>query len=305
MPFFKSKLMDVAREIYLEHGWDMPKGMIDRELRNPLNFSLAEWQQAKRGKTDPKLLKAMFRQAWERSDSLSSLESALGERGFFLARGDRRSVVAVDYRGEIYSLSRWSNVRARDVKERVGDPKALPTVEETKTLISERMTDRLKTFIQQSTAEIERIGKTSKERLDRFTRRHRRERRDLEERQNQTWKREEAARVARVPRGLGGIWSRLTGKYAKIRRQNEFEALQAWIRDRDEKDQIISDQLDERSVLQMRIEKTRKRQFELVAELRRDVAQWLNLGDQGMGKARARERLGRSERSETDLDLEM
>jgi hypothetical protein len=29
LPFFKNKLMDVSRDLYLEHGWRMPRGMID------------------------------------------------------------------------------------------------------------------------------------------------------------------------------------------------------------------------------------------------------------------------------------
>jgi type IV secretory pathway TraG/TraD family ATPase VirD4 len=40
--------MEVSRELYLEHGWDMPRGMIDHALRNPLSFSREEYQQAKR-----------------------------------------------------------------------------------------------------------------------------------------------------------------------------------------------------------------------------------------------------------------
>ncbi|MEM7547871.1 MAG: relaxase [Pseudomonadota bacterium] len=305
MPFFKSKLMDVSREIYLEHGWDLPKGMIDRELRNPLNFTLAEWQQAKRSQSDPRLLKAMFAQVWERSDCASALQAALGERGFFLARGDRRGVVAVDCQGEVYVLSRWSGVRAKDIKLRLGDPKALPSVAETKALISERMTDRLKNFVERSQSEIERIGAASKERLDRLTKQHRRERRDLEARQNARWSLEEAARASRVPRGLGGLWSRLTGKYGKIRRQNEFEALQAWTRDRDQKNQIIADQLEERRSLQKRIKKARARQFELVAKLQRDIAQWLRFGDQGIEQTPSRDGPDRSGRSGPDFDLDM
>jgi hypothetical protein len=45
MAFYKQKLMDVSRDLYLEHGWDMPKGMMDRSMRNPLNYSREEWQQ--------------------------------------------------------------------------------------------------------------------------------------------------------------------------------------------------------------------------------------------------------------------
>ena len=40
LSFSKMRLMEVSKELYLQHGWDMPKGMIDREARNPLNFCL-------------------------------------------------------------------------------------------------------------------------------------------------------------------------------------------------------------------------------------------------------------------------
>ncbi|MEO0699909.1 MAG: relaxase/mobilization nuclease domain-containing protein, partial [Pseudomonadota bacterium] len=56
LPFFKTRLMEVSKELYLEHGWDMPKGLISREMRNPLNFNRAEWQQAKRQHQDPRLI---------------------------------------------------------------------------------------------------------------------------------------------------------------------------------------------------------------------------------------------------------
>lgn len=46
LPFFKNKLREVSKSIYLENGWRMPMGLIDSSQRNPLNFSLAEWQQA-------------------------------------------------------------------------------------------------------------------------------------------------------------------------------------------------------------------------------------------------------------------
>lgn len=52
LPYFKNRLMDVSRELYLENNWDMPKGMIDRKLRNPLNMTRAEWEQAQRTKQD-------------------------------------------------------------------------------------------------------------------------------------------------------------------------------------------------------------------------------------------------------------
>lgn len=48
MSFFKIKLREISKELYLEHGWLMPKGLVDSKARDPRNFDLAEWQQAKR-----------------------------------------------------------------------------------------------------------------------------------------------------------------------------------------------------------------------------------------------------------------
>ncbi len=48
LPFYKTKLRDVSRELFYEHGWKMPQGLLDGNHRDPLNYSLREWQQAKR-----------------------------------------------------------------------------------------------------------------------------------------------------------------------------------------------------------------------------------------------------------------
>ncbi len=44
--FPKRKLNEIAKSLYLEHGWKMPKGFRDKNLKNPLNYTRAEWQQA-------------------------------------------------------------------------------------------------------------------------------------------------------------------------------------------------------------------------------------------------------------------
>lgn len=48
MSFYKNKLSEVSRQLYLENGWSMPRGLVDKTERDPRNFSLNEWQQAKR-----------------------------------------------------------------------------------------------------------------------------------------------------------------------------------------------------------------------------------------------------------------
>ena len=139
LPHYKSKLKDVSRELYLEHGWDIPRGLQDRRLRDPLNFSREEWQQAKRVGLDPREIKSVFRQCWESSDNRASFEQALKERGFWLARGDRRGFVAVDYLGEVYSLSRYTGVKAKELEARLGDRDQLTSVDVVKAEIAKGM----------------------------------------------------------------------------------------------------------------------------------------------------------------------
>ena len=71
------KLGDVSRELYIEHGWKMPEGLVNPALRNPLNFTREEWLKAKRSGKDPRDIKAAFQQCWASSDSGRALRQAL------------------------------------------------------------------------------------------------------------------------------------------------------------------------------------------------------------------------------------
>ena len=107
---YKNKLMDVSKQLYLENNWDMPKGFIDKNQKNPLNYTRQEWQQALRTGQNPKIIKASLQESWLISDSRKAFEHALQDRGYYLARGDKRGYVAVDLYGEVYSLSRQIGV---------------------------------------------------------------------------------------------------------------------------------------------------------------------------------------------------
>ncbi|EFO34231.1 TraA [Roseibium sp. TrichSKD4] len=143
LPHFKRKLTSLARDLYIEHGWDMPDGFRDADQRDPLNYSNIEALQAKRINKDPKAIKQIFRQCWEASDSRAAFASALREHGFTLARGDRRGFVAVDGNGEVYSVARWVGEKTKIVRDRLGDLQSLPSVEEARGL-------RLKEAFEQS-----------------------------------------------------------------------------------------------------------------------------------------------------------
>lgn len=74
---FKLKLTDLSRELYLEHGWSLPKGLQRNGERRVESLTLAEWQQAKRQTRDPTFLREMVRDCWAKSDSADSFRKAL------------------------------------------------------------------------------------------------------------------------------------------------------------------------------------------------------------------------------------
>ncbi len=131
LPFYKERLCELSRELYLAHNWQLPKGHLDRVLGDPLSYSLEEHQVAKRVKRDPKELKWLLRDCWEKSDSKAGFMAALNEAGFQLCRGDQRAFVAVDSEGNVYSLSRWLGVKTKQIMLRLGNPDELPVIEET------------------------------------------------------------------------------------------------------------------------------------------------------------------------------
>jgi len=118
LPFYKMNLQDVSRELYFDHGWTMPKGFISKNERSPDNFTLAEWQQAKRIGKDPKAIKATIRDCWAASDNQASFQQSLKEQGYILAQGSRRSFVVIDQSCEIYAVPKWLGLRVKEVRAR-------------------------------------------------------------------------------------------------------------------------------------------------------------------------------------------
>ncbi|MGR3513837.1 MAG: relaxase/mobilization nuclease domain-containing protein [Paracoccaceae bacterium] len=274
MSFYKQKLMDVSRDLYLENGWEMPKGMLDRSLRNPLNYSREEYHQAKRAKQDPKLIKAAIQDCWKRSDNAETFKAALEEKGFFLSQGDRR-IVAVDVKGEAYAIAGSTNLREKAIRERLGKDAELPSVDQTKAQIASRMTDKLKTYIEEVDAGYRRVSPTIEMKRQEMIAAHQIQRDENNKRIQLREQREMAERAARLPKGFSGVWSRLTGKLSQIKQENEFAALRAWQRDRAEKDALVQRQLDERQRLQNAINKMREDRAKEVAEIRREIAAYI------------------------------
>ena len=272
LPHYKTKLRDVSRELYLEHDWDMPRGLQDRRLRDPLNFSREEWQQAKRAGVDPREIKAALQDAWKHSDNRTSFEHALKERGFWLAKGDRRGFVALDYRGEVFSLSRYAGVKTKELAARLGDREQLLSVDGVKEEIAQAMTRKVEEFIKETEASRRQRLAMLDFRKAEMVARHQEQRAKTWSGIDKRWLAEAKERSGRMPHGFSGIWHRLTGQYARIKAQNEQETLIAWQRDRDEKDALIFDQIKEREALQRDIKRQRNLASDELMQLRKDVA---------------------------------
>ncbi|MEL6549708.1 MAG: relaxase/mobilization nuclease domain-containing protein [Pseudomonadota bacterium] len=202
LPHFKRKLNAVAKELFLEHGWDLPNGFKNGKARDPLNFTLAEWQQAKRAGRDPKRMKAQVREMWNASGSRAALEARLRERGLYLARGERRGFAVIDLHGEVYSLGRLTGAKSRELQHLLGDPKALPSVQERRALLAESMTDQLKSHAEQLEKRLRKQGLALEYQRQQMVDRHRKKRANLKASQKDRWQREDRARAARLPRGI-------------------------------------------------------------------------------------------------------
>lgn len=272
LPFFKRTLNAIAKELYLENGWKMPDGFRDSKLRDPRNFTLDEWQQAKRAGLDAREVKATIQECWNSADNGPAFAKALEERGLFLAQGDRRGHVAVSIEGEVFAIARMIGKKTNDVTARLGDPKSLRSVSDIARHIGETVAPRLSRYI----SEAKRIAATAmkplNERKQVMKDQHAQERELLANKQRERNTAEQQARSARVRSGAKGVWDILTGRYSKVRKQNEMEAFFGVQRDREQRHDLVSAQLKDRQGLQSQIVALRERNARQVLGLYRDAA---------------------------------
>lgn len=272
LPFFKTKLREVSKQLYLENGWKMPRGLMDSKERDPRNFTLSEWQQAKRAATSARDLKSAIQECWAVSDSRASFARALEERGLFLAKGDRRAHVAITHDGEVFSVARIIGKKVKEVAARLGPADDLHGVDETKARIASEIAPRLKSHLAEAKANAYRdLGPLEQQRLH-MRGKHQTERSLMDHGLKVREEAEMRQRTERLRSGLAGIWDRLRGEYARRRKQNELEALFALQRDRAQRHALVQSQLAERQELQARIRATRDHHAQELRSLHRDAA---------------------------------
>ena len=273
----RPKLGDISRQLYMEHGWKMPEGLIDPALRNPLNFDRKEWFQAKRAGQDPRDIKAAMLQCWAASDSGTAFRHAMESRGYYLARGDRGGVVAVDTSGEIYAVARWIGLKTKDVRDRMGGVEALPGVDEVRKHVATLVSEKLSAFVDGITGEFALVSAALESKRLAMVESHRSARRDMQATQEARGVAEARQRAERYRKGLLGLWDRVTGKHGSIRAQNKSETVASAERDAAERQALIDRQLKERQRLQQEIRMERQTYARGLARLHRQLAVYRHL----------------------------
>lgn len=257
LPHFKIKMRDLSRDLFLDHGWVLPDGLATYGNKSPLNFTLEEWQQAKRQGIDPREIKQAFQQAWERCDSQIGFKNALEDRGYFLARGDRRGFVALDADGNVHAIAKWTGLKAKDVNAKLGSPETLQSVADTQSNIRSKVSDQMRDYIGQIKDRHANDLKPLREEHAQLNQAHRAERTMLKDGQENRWLAEAKERSNRLNTGLRGLFDRLTGNHKAIQKRNERAAIQCAKRDQAQRDRLVMAQMKERRALQANIQKVR------------------------------------------------
>ena len=135
---------EVARDLERRFGHDRVQGAhAEREgVRRPDRTpSRAELQQQERTGIIGKRVKEEVTAAFRASDGAEAFRAALQERGYTLARGDRRDYVILDRKGGIHSLARRiDGMKAAELRAFMSalDPETVPNIEQARELIAER-----------------------------------------------------------------------------------------------------------------------------------------------------------------------
>jgi len=270
LPHFKLKLRDLSRELYLENGWKMPRGLMNSREADPRNFTLKEWQQSKRMGRDARDLKELMQECWAVSDSKAAFMQALKSRGFTLAKGDRRGHVAITPEGEVLSVARYTGKKTTEIEARLGKSDTLPNVTEAKAQLAKDLSATFKRHMREAEEQKRRDLAPLDAQRRALVQQQRQERADLHAKQQVRWIEESRARVARFEKGVKGLWNRITGKHAEVQKQNEQDAYLALARDREQRQQLIFAQMNERQALQTQIKAIRDRHAAMLKDLRAD-----------------------------------
>lgn len=135
---------EVSRDLERRFGHDRVQGAhheregVERPDRTP---SRAELRQEERTGITGRKVKEQVTEAFRASDGPEAFRAALEERGYLLARGDRRDYVIIDRKGGVHSLARRiDGMKAAELREFMValNPESVPSIEQAREIIAER-----------------------------------------------------------------------------------------------------------------------------------------------------------------------
>ncbi len=263
---FKRKLMGVSKELFLEHGFDLPDGFKDPQQASPDRATLAEWQAAKRRGRNAIDQKQLIRQCWEASDGKAGFAAAVAEHGYALARGDRRGHVVVTADRQIIAVARAVGAKTKEVRAKLGEADDLPGVATAQAELAGNVSARFVRAAKEVRAglsaerqklDVERAAQIKAHRAARSSTKAQQEQRRAKTR----------AQLQTSRRGLSGIWDRLVHHK---QRHIERAALEEHLKSEDQAEwqELRRTQLAERHALEDKRRALRREAFGLVDDIR-------------------------------------
>ncbi|SFO40914.1 Relaxase/Mobilisation nuclease domain-containing protein [Cohaesibacter marisflavi] len=305
LPHFKNKLQNLSRDLFFEHQWTMPQGLRDRSLKSLTNVTLAEWQAAKRRGKNAIDQKKLIQQCWAASTDKASFEAALQDHGYLLAKGDRRnSHVIVCHDGEILAVSRATGLKAKVVRERLGETDQFRSVDDARQLHIQNLHRQFSAMAGEARGQLSnQRAKLDNERKN-LIQKHRDERAALDKGQAERCKQESQTRASRFKTGWSGFWQLISGHNRKIKEQNTQEAYEALQRDRAQRQQLIDDQLKERKIIDDQRTKLRQQAMGLIQDLRSDRDRLIEALENPINKSSRRRTVRSYKQAETYIWLD-
>jgi hypothetical protein len=135
---------EVARALEQEFGHERVQGAHvgrDGKERPGRTPSHSEMLQADRTGLSPQQARELMTGIWQSTKNGKEFQAALEDKGWILARGDRRDFVAIDPNGGVHSVARRiEGANAAEVRQRFADidPRGLSSVAEAKKVQRER-----------------------------------------------------------------------------------------------------------------------------------------------------------------------
>jgi hypothetical protein len=124
-------LRRIAKELEREYGLTPTKAV--RDYGDPRPYEQWEKKQDGHKRLDRDAMKAELTELWHATDSGKAFIAAVEERGYKVAKGDRRDFVILDHAGDAHSLARrLDGVKTAEVRARFAevDREKLPSVAE-------------------------------------------------------------------------------------------------------------------------------------------------------------------------------